>query len=119
MTRIWTPVKGPVMVEFGPGTTIVFYADKANAFGVTHPYPKEYNLCELVDAAPPLDMPDGEVLYVIRKALERHKRRMEELAGMGWYKDSTPTDNEIDRIDAALAWLDTMPWQAQPSEEDK
>lgn len=42
---------------------------------------------------------------VIEKALERYRNRMEEVNAMGWYKDSTPTDNEIARIDAALAFV--------------
>jgi hypothetical protein len=71
---------------------------------------KEYRVCELVPIEQPASVPvapaiPAEVAYTIGKALERYKHRIAEVVAMGWYKDSSPTDNEFARIDVALAWL--------------
>lgn len=51
----------------------------------------------------------SEHKHVIAKALERHKMRMEEVEALGWYKDSSVVQNEIARINAALAALEQQP----------
>ena len=43
---LWTPVKGPVIIELGPRVMVVFRADSAEALGATEFYPKGYLLCE-------------------------------------------------------------------------
>lgn len=45
-------------------------------------------------------------LDIIKKALERYKRRMEEITILGWYKDTTVTQNEIARIESAIIALE-------------
>lgn len=43
---VWMPVKGPVIIEVGPGVIVVFRADSAEVLGATKAYPKGYQLCE-------------------------------------------------------------------------
>ena len=47
-------------------------------------------------------------LYIIRKALERYRARIEEVGTMGWYNNRTVVDQELERVDAILAKLDAV-----------
>jgi hypothetical protein len=74
---------------------------------------------KVIDAAPvPLDMPD-EVRDTIRGLLEsgivgtKSAIRGRDYHGLRSFNE----EDWLRRYQEALAWLDTMPWQAQPSEE--
>src|SRR5690348_5986602 len=72
------------------------------------PFPM--GLCQrtTVEQEAGVSVPSGAVLYVMQKALERHRRRIDEVDAMGWYQDPSVAANENARIDEALAWLDTL-----------
>jgi hypothetical protein len=138
MTRIWTPItegehtiQSNVRSGFG-GKYLPAIAEvnqdqltiKEGDWGyesITCNLPANMRLCELVDAAPvPLDMPD-EVRDTIRGLLEsgivgtKSAIRGRDYHGLRSFNE----EDWLRRYQEALAWLDTQPWQAQPSEEDK
>jgi hypothetical protein len=128
MTRIWTPVGDG---QYGLYNGLEVDADGAqismtaiDVYGVEHPVeetlPPDFALCQATeDAAPvPLDMPD-EVRDTIRGLLEsgivgtKSAIRGRDYHGLRSFNE----EDWLRRYQEALAWLDTMPWQAQPSEE--
>jgi hypothetical protein len=131
MTRIWTPL--PDGIEwFGDGTYYLTASLSGSliSMGIEEDLqrteysiqldPNKYRLCQATeDAAPvPLDMPD-EVRDTIRGLLEsgivgtKSAIRGRDYHGLRSFNE----EDWLRRYQEALAWLDTMPWQAQPSEE--
>lgn len=54
--------------------------------------------------APPVLSSGG--LYIIKKALQRYRTRIEEVGAMGWYDSPSVTNQELARVDAILAELE-------------
>jgi hypothetical protein len=129
MTRIWTPL--PDGIEwFGDGTYYMTASLSGSliSMGIEEDLqrteysiqldPNKYRLCQATeDAAPvPLDMPDGEVRdYLVRLVLAEENAMLTLVKRYNFEESSL----RFETCRKALEWLDTQPWQAQPSEEDK
>jgi hypothetical protein len=134
MTRIWTPVdhlrKTPCSCDnctnsYGMESETLLTLHNESAGKISVVLPDDLRLCELVDAAQPLDMPDGEGWWAfdgyvdevpVRRAVEV---KVETLSPKGelyvndhsWYPPFT-----LKQMSGKFYRLQ-MSWQAQPSEE--